>query len=114
MLRLTRRGLKGQTTEELKERRLILHQKIIYKQKILDKYRHLIVQICGNCSESIREFELIDRMIFFREGRVKVIKNEYKKDKIITKKIEEMSDKESAVLLERLLAVRDARQNKLE
>ena len=115
MLRSMREIIKNKTIEELKERQKKLCQKILYKQKLLDRYRLLIAQIEGNHSDLIREHNMIDRTIFFREDRVTIISNERKKSKktkmTIEKSTEELTKKEAATLLEQLLAIRKARQS---
>ena len=114
MKKSMRETIKDKTTEDLKERQKELYQKILYKQKLLDRYEHLIVQIAGNCSDFIREYEVIDRTVFFREGRVNIISNRRKKDEkvdiLIEKKTEDLTKREASTLLEQLLALRKTRQ----
>ena len=115
MLKSMREIIKDKTTEDLKERQKELYQKILYKQKLLDRYKHLIAQIAGNCSEFVIEYEIIDRAVFFRESRVNIISNEKKKTEkaklIIEKSTEDLTKREASTLLEHLLTIREARQS---
>lgn len=116
MIKSMREIIKDKSTEDLKRRQKELYQKILYKQKLLDRYRHLIAQVAGNCSEFIREYKMIDRTIFFREGRVNVISTERKKAEkakmTIEKSTEDLTKREVSTLLEQLLAIRKARQSR--
>lgn len=115
MLKSMREIIKDKATEDLKKRQKELYQKILYKQKLLDRYRHLIAQIAGNCSEFIIEYEMIDRTVFFREGRINIISSERKKTEkakmTIEKNTEDLTKREASTLLEQLLAIREARQS---
>lgn len=114
MRKSMREIIESKTTEELEERKGELHQKILRKQRLLDKYRCLIAQTSGNCSEFIREYEMIDRVVFFRQKRVKLIssgKTEGKKMMSVKKKVEDLTKTEASNLLEQLLAIKRSRQS---
>lgn len=105
--------IKNRTTEELKRRKKELYDKLTVKRELIDKYRHLILQIECNCSDFVKEYETLDRVIFFREGRVKVIspnKREKKEKELLVKKdIKDMTRTEQSTLLEQLLAIKRRR-----
>ena len=103
MIQSMRKIIKDKTTEELKEHQKQLYQKILYKQKLLNKYNHLIVQMEGNCSGLIEEYERIDRTVFFRENRVTLVENRKKEKKetklAIEKNVGDLTKRETSDLL---------------
>ncbi|MCK4330845.1 hypothetical protein KAX02_13520 [candidate division WOR-3 bacterium] len=114
MQKSMREIIEGKVTEELEERKEELYRKILYKQRLLDKYRYLIAQTDGNCFEFIREYEMIDRVVFFRQKKVKLIssiKSEGKKMIPVKKKVEDLTKTEASTLLEQLLALKRSRQS---
>ena len=110
MLTPLRKLIKGKTIEELKEWQKKLWQKILYKRKLLTRYTNLIAQMEGNYSELTEEYNKIDRMIFFKEGRVTTIiprKTEKKKEISVGEYVENLTKDEARKLLEQLLASKD-------
>lgn len=108
--------IKGKTTENLKERKKELYKRILSKQKLINRYKHLVIMAEGNCSEFVREYEIIDRVIFFREDKVKILpasgKREQKKiEPLVKKDIRIMTKEEQTTLLKQLLEIRERRQS---
>lgn len=114
MKKSLREIIKDKPTEVLRARKKELYQKIIYKRKILDKYKMLIYHMEANCSDFIEEHNMLDRAIFFREGRIEVMvphrAEKAKKIAPIRKDIKDLTEKEASVLLDQLLNIRKSRQ----
>jgi hypothetical protein len=103
--------LNSKTTEDLEERKIKLYKKILVKCRIMNGYRHLMLQAQGNYLSLKKEYESVDRILFFRSGKVNVINNEGKvsvKPKI--KSVEDMSPEERNILLKKLLGIQKRMQ----
>ena len=114
MLRSMREIAEGKTTEVLKDRKEEIYQKILRKQKLIDRHSLLLVQMEGNCSDLITEYEMIDRTVFFRENRVNVISSHKKEERAklpIEKETRERTREEASDLLKQLLALKESRQS---
>jgi len=114
MNRLMKEAMTDSPMEDLRRRRQELYKKILQKQQLISKYETLLFQVRGNCSDYRQEYEMIDRMVFVREGRVNVLNStdaREEKKKIPKKKIEDLTNAEASVLLEQLLAIRKRRQS---
>ena len=107
--------ISGKSTVKLKERQTELHDDIKRRQKIIYGYKHLILQKEYNCLNLIKEYEMIDRTLFFRERRVQVLKpirkGRQQSELIVKKNIEDMTDGEASLMLSHLLAMRKQRQS---
>lgn len=102
------------SVEDLRKRKQELYKKILQKHRLTFKYEHLIVQIRGNCSDYIQEYEMIDRAVFIKEGKVNVLNStdtKRKEEKKIEKKIEDLTASEASLLLSQLLAIKKGRQS---
>lgn len=101
------------SVEDLRKRKQELHKKILQKHRLTFKYEHLITQIHGNCSDYIQEYEMIDRAVFIKEGKVNVLNStdiKRMEEKKIEKKIEDLTTSEASLLLDQLLAIKRRRQ----
>lgn len=105
--------IRDDSTKELKKRKAAIYNKLVIKQKIIDKHKHLILQIKCNCMDLTNEHEILDRVIFVREGRVKIISSNSRerkeKELPVKKEIEDMTSIEQADLLKQLLAIQKRR-----
>jgi hypothetical protein len=114
MLRSMKEIVEGKTTEVLKERKKEVYRKILHKQKLIDRHSLLLVQMEGNCSDLITEYEMIDRTVFFRESRISIISSRQKEEKPklpIEKETKKLTREEASGLLRQLLALKESRQS---
>jgi len=114
MKRSLKELMANNSLEDLQKRKQELYKKILQKQRLIFKYELLTVQIAGNCSDYIQEYKTIDRAIFVKEEKVKILNStdiKKKKEKIPKKEIEDLTNAEASVLLEQLMAIRDKRQS---
>lgn len=116
MKRSLREIIKGKSTEELRLRQRELYNKVKQKQKVIAGHKHLITQMESNVATMVQEHNLIDRTIFFREDRIKVLKpvgkgrHYVRREKLINKALNKMSDHDAAEILRRLIEIREERK----